>query len=311
MNTTLVTTLNKHNVYYVRDGQVPFYIAVPYKDYNRTNICIEFYPEYEKLDITKNDSVWVSDEITRIYKEIDDSNISLVLPVFRDNKIDQTNDIVEQNLFVSLDREISEIINLSYKVLSSSNVGVDSKIVIVNNSKYANFLRWFLGKYNTRIEYKTYIELQSGNGGQVEQSLNQGQNVQFSNNQVLNDQVQGNMGMVNSGVMNAGNVNNVGMENASISNEMVNPSNVVNQEPVPVDVNQVASNNVGIVVGANNPTPTPVNMPGANPSQNVNMVNTPTHEQIEVPNASSGYVSYLLLGILTAVVSLVVLYIVF
>ena len=71
MNTSLIVNLNKHNVYYINGNKLGFYIALPSTGLESTNLAIELYPEYDKLDPNNSDSVWLKDEITRIYKEVD------------------------------------------------------------------------------------------------------------------------------------------------------------------------------------------------------------------------------------------------
>ena len=81
-----------------------------------------------KLIIDDNASISDVDDVA---DEVDGDNITLVLPVWKDNKIDQTNDIVEQNLYFAIDKEISKIINSSYQLLSGSNIKVESKIFVM------------------------------------------------------------------------------------------------------------------------------------------------------------------------------------
>lgn len=40
MKETLICSLEKHNIYYLSDANVSFYILVPYKEYDNTNISI-------------------------------------------------------------------------------------------------------------------------------------------------------------------------------------------------------------------------------------------------------------------------------
>ena len=288
MNTTLITTLNKHYIYLVKSAQIPFYIAVPYKEFNQTNISIEFYAEYEKLDVNKNDLVWVTDEITRIYREVDNDNISLVIPVFGDNLIKQTLQLNDSNMFNVLDAQISGVINAAYQTLTSNNVKVDSKIIIINNNQFGNFVNWFLGRYASRVEFKTYFDLK--NIGVIPDVNVDGANKpNISNNSI--------------------NYNN--MNNNTVSpqiNEVNNSTDMVNHMSVSGSINNVVNPNMNFVTKSDTPAmgKTEVNEMRANSF-------VPANEQLEVPQASgsAGYVSYLLLGIVTAIVSFVVLYLIF
>ena len=144
MNTALITTLNKHYVYYINGSRLSFYIAIPYNDFKDTNITIELYKDYEKLKPNNNDNIWIKDEITKIYKEIDNDNISLVIPIFHDDRLQQTNNLMDQNLYLELDNNISSAINSAYQILSKSNIQVEPKINLINNGSFNNFTSWFL-----------------------------------------------------------------------------------------------------------------------------------------------------------------------
>lgn len=280
MNTSLIANLSKHNVYYINGSHLSFYIAIPYKDFPKTNITIELYPNYDKLNPNNNDSIWIKDEVTRIYKDIDNNNISLVIPIFYDNKLKQTDDMMNQNLFLELDANISSVINSAYQILSKGNIQVDKKIYLINNSSFNNFSKWLLQRYSTRIEYKTYFELESSNNtGGVVSPVQQ----PFSN-PVENSNV------------------NVGSSSAVPSSEQAytgNPATATPQTPV-------QNINPGMTF-VTTPAPEQIVTP---PTTTDFMNNTPNNESVEVPNAgSAGFVSYLLLGIITVIICLGILYI--
>lgn len=288
MNTSLIVTLNKHNVYYINGNKLSFYLAIPYKDFNNTNISVELYSDYELLNPNNNDSIWIKDEVTRIYKEIDNDNITLLIPIFHDDRLKQTNNIMDQNLYLELDNNISSAINSAYQILTKSNIKVESRINLVNNGKFNNFSRWFLQRYNTRVEHKTYFDLKSNN---------------INSTRITNDTIS--------------NISNF-QEQKPFDNP-VRESNVNIQEPTRIPVgnetyvqsvptssnnyNEINNNRVGFVTGNN------IEQKVIPPTTSF-MNNTPTNESVEVPNANSaGFVSYLLLGIITVIICLGILYI--
>ena len=52
MKETLICSLEKHNIYYLSDANVSFYILVPYKEYDNTNISIRLKSNYDSYDLT-------------------------------------------------------------------------------------------------------------------------------------------------------------------------------------------------------------------------------------------------------------------
>lgn len=288
MNTSLVVTLNKHYIYYIKGSHLSFYIAIPYKEFNNTNISIELYKDYSLLDPNKNDSVWIKDEITRIYKEIDDDNITLVIPIFYDDKLILTDTAMDQNAFMELDTNISSAINSAYQILTSSNIKVNSKILLIDNSNFNNFTRWFLQRYNTRVEYKKIFELQSNNINRI------------SNNETVVvpkpiDNISKNTMFEQNMQMPANN------QSPQVQPPVMKGIDIPNQNTNLQEYMSIPDNNINYVVEEPNkvvpPTTTFTN-------------NTPQNENIEVPNANSaGFVSYLLLGIITVIVCLGILYI--
>lgn len=277
MNTSLIVNLNKHNVYYINGNKLGFYIALPNGGLESTNISIELYPDYDKLDPNNSDGVWLKDEVTRIYKEVDNYNISLVIPIFHDDSLKRTDTQMDQNLYLQLDAELSSVINSSYQMISKSNVKVENKIFLINNGSYNNFCRWFLQRYGTRIEYKSYTDF--GGTPAVPTPVQQ----PFSN------------------PVEAVNVNVQSQSTAPSSEQaymgVPNPTQPVAPPPPSNGMEFVTGNNMGT---------TPIIEPPVLGQMN----NTPNNENVEVPQAgSAGFVSYLLLGIITVIICLGVLYI--
>ena len=282
MNTSLVTTLNKHYIYFIKGNHLSFYIAIPYKEFNSTNISIELYKDYALLDPTKNDSVWIKDEIARIYKEVDNDNITLVIPVFYDDKLIQTDMTMDQNVFLELDANISSTINSSYQILTNSNIKVNSKIYLIDTGSFNNFTRWFLQRYNTRVEYKKIFDLQSNN---------------------INTMVG-----VNEGPVIPKPIDNVNMMPEQNMQMPINSQSPQVQPPVMKGI-EIPNQNVNL--NSNSNTNFELNSQNmVEPPTTTFTNNTPHNESVELPNANSaGFVSYLLLGIITVIVCLGILYI--
>jgi len=160
MNKTLILQLNRHDIYLLSDNNISFYISVPKTEaFKSVNISIDLKDNFDKININKNDSVYVKDELINIYQEIDNENITLVIPIFYNDILERIKQMPSENLFSYLDKCISYIINNAYRVLVSHNIQVNSKIVIVKNEKFDNFIEWFSKRYSSRVDAKQYSEL--------------------------------------------------------------------------------------------------------------------------------------------------------
>ena len=160
MNKTLFLQLNKHNVYLLEDQNISLYISVPKKEYfNSTNISIDIKDNYDKINPNTNDEIYVKDEVTRIYNEIDNDNITLVVPLFKNNILSLIREKPTVNLYNYLDKCISYIINNVYKLLVEEQINVNTKIILINNDKFDQFIAWFAERYKNRVETKQYSEL--------------------------------------------------------------------------------------------------------------------------------------------------------
>jgi len=160
MNKTLILQLDKHDIYLLSDNNISFYISVPkIKEFKSVNISIDLKENFDKININKNDSVYVKDELTNIYQDIDSENITLVIPIFYNDVLERIKQMPSENLFSYLDKCISYIINNAYKTLTEEQINVNSKIIIVKNEKFNNFIEWFSKRYSSRIDTKQYSEL--------------------------------------------------------------------------------------------------------------------------------------------------------
>lgn len=159
MNAILFMSLEKHQIYLVNENDFSFFIAIPSKEFNKTNISIEFRSDYINLNVNNNNLESVKLLIKDIYTKIDNYNISLVIPITENDELNEIKTNDNDFIYEKLDNIVGRIINKAYLILSQNKIEVDSKIIIINNEKYKNFINWFLNKYQCRCDYKSYLEL--------------------------------------------------------------------------------------------------------------------------------------------------------
>ena len=159
MNVILFMTLEKHNIYFVSENSTSFFIAVPNKEFSSTNISIELKGDYDSFNLNTNDLEYVKALVKDAYTNIDNYNISLVIPITENGELKEVRVDGNDISYGKLDMIIGRIINLAYSILTENGIQVNNKIVLINNEKYKNFISWFLERYKDRCEYKTYLEL--------------------------------------------------------------------------------------------------------------------------------------------------------
>lgn len=164
MKETLICSLEKHNIYYLNDANVSFYLFVPYKEFNDTNISIRLKSNYQTYDLTKNSIETVTNELINYYKNLDNYNVTLILPVFYDDILNRVRIVDDMELYQKLDRYLGYIFNSAYLFLTKCNIKVNSNIYVINNDSFNKFTNWFVSRYSNRIEYKTILELVKENG---------------------------------------------------------------------------------------------------------------------------------------------------
>lgn len=157
MDKKLILELAHHKVYYVKTDMVNYYITIP-NDIESTNICIELKNKMGNYDMEANDEVWVLENVKNTYSYIDNYNITLVLPVLKEEhtsileKIDDTK-------FEEIDKIIGYLINNSYSVLKGENKKISNEVILVNNDRYKTFINWFTTRYKSRVICKNLLEL--------------------------------------------------------------------------------------------------------------------------------------------------------
>lgn len=159
MKETLICKLEKHNIYYVSNNIYGYYILVPFKDYNDTNIVVRLKSNYQNYDLNKNPLDVVTNELINYYRNLDNYNITLILPVFYDDILSRIITVEDMEKYYLLDKYLGEMFNSAYKLLTKNNIKVNSNIYVINNDSFKKFTNWFVSRYNNRIEYKTILEL--------------------------------------------------------------------------------------------------------------------------------------------------------
>ena len=158
METTLFLKLLRHNVYYVKTDHVNYYITVPKNTNHMAKMVIDIKSNMDKYDISKNDRVWVEENIKAVFKDIDDYDITLILPVFNDEIVNYLNTNNIDN-YVLVDAACGYLINSAYKVLSNNNLQIDKEITVINSDKYQLFINWFINRYSSRVKGISLLEL--------------------------------------------------------------------------------------------------------------------------------------------------------
>lgn len=159
MKEMLICKLEKHNIYYLNNSNYGFYILVPFKDYTETNIAVRLKSNYQNYDLNKNPLEVVTNELINYYKNLDNYNITLILPVFYDDILSRIITVNDMEKYQLLDKYLGEIFNSAYMLLTKNNIKVNSSIYVINNDSFKNFTNFFVSRYNNRIEYKTILEL--------------------------------------------------------------------------------------------------------------------------------------------------------
>lgn len=179
MKETLICSLEKHNIYYLNDANVSFYLFVPYKEFNDTNISIRLKSNYQTYDLTKNSIETVTNELINYYKNLDNYNVTLILPVFYDDILNRVRIVDDMELYQKLDKYLGYIFNSAYLFLTKCNIKVNSNIYVINNDSFNKFTNWFVSRYSNRIEYKTILELVKENGTYNNYNVMETPNINF------------------------------------------------------------------------------------------------------------------------------------
>ena len=179
MKETLICSLEKHHIYYFNDSNVSFFMLTPYKEYTDTNISIRLKSNYDTYDLTKNSLEVVTNELINYYKNLDNYNITLILPVFYDDVLNRIRVVDDMEIYQKLDRYLGYIFNTAYAFLTKNNIKVNNSIYVINNDSFNKFTNWFVARYNNRIEYKTILDLVKENGTYSNYNVIETPNINF------------------------------------------------------------------------------------------------------------------------------------
>ena len=157
MDRKLILELANHKVYYIKTEIINYYITIP-NNVEKTNICIALKNKMGNYDIELNDEVWVMENIKNTFSYIDNYNITLVLPILKEEHISILEKI-DNTKYEQIDKLIGYVINNSYTTLKEQNKTVDNQIILVNNDRYKTFINWFVIRYKNRVICKNLLEL--------------------------------------------------------------------------------------------------------------------------------------------------------
>ena len=157
MNKKLVLELDNHDVFYVKNDDISYYITIP-KNYNTTSICIELKSKMHNYNLDMNDELWVMENVKSTFSYIDNYNITLVLPILDETqssileKLDTTN-------YEIVDKILGLTINSAYLNLKESGKEIESKVMFIDNERYKTFINWFATRYKERIICKSLLSI--------------------------------------------------------------------------------------------------------------------------------------------------------
>lgn len=157
MDKKLILELTNHKVYYIKTDIINYYITIP-NNIEKTNICIELKNKMGNYDIKLNDEIWVMENIKNTFSYIDNYNITLVLPILKEEHISILEKI-DNTKYEQIDKLIGYVINNSYSILKEHDKKVDNQIILVNNDRYKTFINWFIIRYKNRVICKNLLEL--------------------------------------------------------------------------------------------------------------------------------------------------------
>jgi len=159
MKETLICSLEKHHIYYLSNSNYGFYLLVPFKDYSDTNISIRLKSNYQNYDLNKNPLDVVTNELINYYNNLDNYNVTLILPIFYDDILTRIITVDDMEIYQKIDTYLGDMFNRAYAFLTKNNIKVNNNIYVINNDSFKKFTNWFVARYTNRVEYKTILEL--------------------------------------------------------------------------------------------------------------------------------------------------------
>lgn len=157
MDKKLIFELNNHKVYYVKTDVINFYITIP-NHVDKTNICVEIKSKNSNYDLETNDEIWVLENVKNTFSYIDDYNITLVLPVFKEEEV-AILEKIDDSLYINIDKILASVINQAYLLLKENKQEVAPQVFLVNNDRYQTFINWFATRYKERITCQNLLDI--------------------------------------------------------------------------------------------------------------------------------------------------------
>ena len=157
MNKKLILELNNHNVYYIKNEDISYYITIP-KTFNSTNICIELKSKMSNYNLDMNDELWVMENVKNTFTYIDNYNITLILPILNEDQISVLEKL-DSSKYEIIDRLLGTTINAAYLNLKEERKEIGSEIILVNNDRYKSFINWFTTRYKNRVICKNLLSI--------------------------------------------------------------------------------------------------------------------------------------------------------
>lgn len=158
MQETLIANFDNHDLFLLSGVDYSFYINLP-KNILNTKLCIELKPEYTAYmtdDVNK-----IIDRVKNYYSKLDQFDITLVMPIFNDNILEDVRTNSSELIYNKLDNLLGNIINESYSFFLNNNISLDNTINFINNENCKVFMNWFITRYKGRVEYHSILELMS------------------------------------------------------------------------------------------------------------------------------------------------------
>lgn len=121
-------------IYEIEEGSLKFYMMIP----NNSKVSLVISVIKDPTDIS-------------IQKIIQDKSNVLVIPKISNDILDKLS-TKDDNIYNYLDKYISNLINLSHKILVYNHLNV-LNVVNFNSADYKDFQDWFIKKYEGRVQY--------------------------------------------------------------------------------------------------------------------------------------------------------------
>ena len=123
-------------IYLIKDNNIEFYLLIP--NNNKVSIVLNI------MESINNDSV---KNILEFMDKV------IVIPILNSNIINYLK--TPASSYEQADNYFSNLINLSYKILTHNKMVVDTLVYLNNDNKYQNFNNYFVSKFAGRVSLLT------------------------------------------------------------------------------------------------------------------------------------------------------------